>query len=131
MTKNKYGAKKTVYGGVSYDSKAEAAYAQQLDLLVASGVVTHWERQIRYPLVVGTTKVCTYVLDFLVTYADGTQRWVDVKGMRSGPSWSTFQIKSRLMAVCHGVTVEVYPPEKGKAHPRADTKGGILPCART
>ena len=80
---NKYHAKKTEYGGVRYDSKAEATYAQGLDLRMhARGKekVESWERQIRFPLTVNGVKICDYVCDFLVRYADGRRELVEVKG---------------------------------------------------
>ena len=43
--------------------------------------VESWERQFRIPLIVNNRKVCTYVCDFLVRYADGRKELVEVKGV--------------------------------------------------
>jgi predicted nuclease of restriction endonuclease-like RecB superfamily len=42
--------------------------------------VESWERQIRFPLHVNGFKICDYVCDFLVRYADGRRELVEVKG---------------------------------------------------
>lgn len=42
--------------------------------------VESWERQVRFPLVVNDQKICDYVCDFLVHYADGRKELVEVKG---------------------------------------------------
>src|SRR5215475_11708938 len=45
---NKYRAVPTQYGGVRYDSKAEAERAAQLDLMVRAGEVKFWVRQVTF-----------------------------------------------------------------------------------
>jgi len=92
---NKFHAIKTEYGGVRYDSKREAEYARELDLRMhAQGKdrVETWERQIRFPLIVNGLKICTYVCDFLVRYADGRRELVEVKGMQT----EIFKLKLKL-----------------------------------
>jgi predicted nuclease of restriction endonuclease-like RecB superfamily len=42
--------------------------------------VDSWERQIPFPLIVNDRKICVYVCDFLVRYADGRRELVEVKG---------------------------------------------------
>jgi predicted nuclease of restriction endonuclease-like RecB superfamily len=91
----KYFNKKTEYGGIRYDSKAEATYAQQLDLMRhARGKdrVDSWERQVRFPLIVNGIKICDYICDFLVRYADGRKELVEVKGFVT----PEFRIKEKL-----------------------------------
>jgi hypothetical protein len=80
---NKFHAKKTVYGGITFDSKREADFARDLDFMKhARGRdrVESWERQVRFPLLVNGDRICTYVCDFLVHYADGRNELVEVKG---------------------------------------------------
>lgn len=63
--RSKYNAKPTEYGGVRYDSKAEAKRAEQLDRLIAQGAVRWWLRQV--PVDVGEPGVDKpYRVDFLV-----------------------------------------------------------------
>jgi hypothetical protein len=64
--KSKYRAKPTEYRGERYASKAEAAYAAELDLEVAAGGVAWWIRQVRFPLGDDALRV-----DFLVCRVEG------------------------------------------------------------
>ena len=95
--KNKYNARKTHYAGVTYDSKREADYARELDLLrnarKPSERVVDVQRQVRIPLVVNGQQICTHVLDFLVTYADGREELVEVKGYET----AVWKLKRKLL----------------------------------
>ena len=77
---------KTAYEGVLYDSKSEAAYAAHLDSLLDAGEIAKWDRQVKVPLVVNGTKVCTMIPDFLVTDLRNRQTYVEVKGWPT-PIW--------------------------------------------
>lgn len=65
MNRNKYKAVRTPYNGVTYDSKAEAEYAAQLDMEMASRqkYVSWWVRQVTFAL--GCPENA-YRVDFLV-----------------------------------------------------------------
>lgn len=81
---NKFGAIRTEYDGRVYHSKREADFARSLDLLKharGKDKVESWEPQLRIPLVVNNRKICDYVVDFLVRYADGRKELIEVKGM--------------------------------------------------
>ncbi len=43
LTGNKYGAVKQTYGDYAYDSKLEAKYAFELDILIKAGEVEKWD----------------------------------------------------------------------------------------
>lgn len=85
---NKYKAKPTIYAGIRYASKAEAARAQILDAMVKSGDVSWWLPQVKFRL--GCPEN-TYTVDFLVAEfrgvnADGkllTIHAEDVKGVET------------------------------------------------
>ena len=103
---SKYKNKKTIYNGTLYDSKKEAAYRQELDMLSGPSIplaekVVKIEEQVRYKMVVNEKKICTYVLDFKVTYAAGRIEHVDVKGMRT----TVYKLKKKLMLACHGIDI--------------------------
>lgn len=70
-----------VTGYIFFSSKKEAAYYTQLQIMKNAGVVTSFKRQVPYNvnLKTGTVK---YVLDFLVEYASGDVKYIDVKGKR-------------------------------------------------
>jgi hypothetical protein len=95
--RHKYNAKRTEYGGHTYDSKAEARYAERLDLLrMATDKavrVANVIRQPRWDLPGGIV----YKADFEVTYADGRMEWVDVKGFET----PVFRLKMKLMKAAY------------------------------
>lgn len=94
-SRTKFGNTPHLYNGVRYDSRMEAAYAAELDLLmrvVGPYKVASWERQIPVKLEVNGVLVCTYIVDFLVHWADARDEWVEVKGFET-PEW---KIKEKL-----------------------------------
>lgn len=42
--------------------------------------VESWERQVRHKIFVNEILVCTYIVDFVVRYADGRKELVEIKG---------------------------------------------------
>ena len=97
-SKGKYNATRTVYQGQTYDSRLEASRAAELDLLVAAGQITKWERGKSWTLVAGCTKpdgkkdrAITYKPDFQVYR--GEEFWCeDTKGR----STEGFRMRLRL-----------------------------------
>ena len=83
---NKYGAKRCEYNGYIYMSKAEAAQAAELDLLLKAGEIKAWERQVKVPPMVNGRRVANYFVDFLIHHNDGTREFLEVKGMEL-PMW--------------------------------------------
>jgi hypothetical protein len=77
---SKYRNVPTVYGGVRYASKGEAARAQALEFLQECGKVLLWIGQPKFRL--GCPEN-VYVADFLVCWADGRVMAEDVKGHRT------------------------------------------------
>ena len=106
---NKYGAKRTEYNGRIFDSKKEAAYAGELDLLKKaagdSDRVIDVEYQIPFVLEANGNKIGKYILDFKVTYADGRIEHVDVKGLRKGCAYQFFRWKAKHMKAQYGIDV--------------------------
>lgn len=107
---SKYKAVRTEYNGITYASKAEAAFAQQLDL---DPEIEWWLPQIPIQL----TPDDRYRVDFVVcalrlVYA------VDVKGMATAAFNRNKRLWKRygpfpLHVVRNGKTVEVIEPTKG------------------
>jgi hypothetical protein len=82
IKKSKYNNIKTVYGGVRYDSKSEAAYAAILDKMLAEGKIAKIERQVKYPMPNRFGKMTLrYIADFVVTGNSGNVYILDVKGV--------------------------------------------------
>src|SRR5437899_3365962 len=72
---------RTDYNGMWFQSKLEANYAQQLDWRIKVGEVKEWKRQHKIEIKVNGIKICNYYIDFVVTLKDGSQQFVEVKGM--------------------------------------------------
>lgn len=101
--RNKFGAVKTVVGGVAFASKREARRYQHLCLLQAAGHISGLQLQPAFDLhALGGVKVARYVADF--AYRDETtQRQVveDVKGMKT----PVFRLKAKWLKAEHGIEV--------------------------
>lgn len=97
---NKFHAKKTIYNGVTYDSKKEANRAYYLHILELAGKVTNLERQKRFELQEKYTnnkgekiRAIEYIADFF--YFDTEKRqWIveDTKGFRT----PEYKIKKKI-----------------------------------
>jgi len=109
MKKNKFNAKKTEYNGEVYDSKKEASYAHLLDILKRSkdpkDKVVSYRRQVPFVAVVNGKKICTYILDFIVWYADERLEHIDVKGMKSGSAYQMFRLKKKLIEALFSIEI--------------------------
>ena len=89
-------------GGKTYDSKLEMKYRQHLELLFKAGEVINIEEQVPYELMVSGKKICVYVLDFRVTYKDGSKKWIDCKGVAT----AVYRIKKKLFeAIFHPIVI--------------------------
>lgn len=112
MTYNKYRvapkAKRTL-GDKVYASNKEKLYRQKLDLLKSakndSERVVDIKEQVPFELVVNGVKICKYILDFKVTYADGRVECVDCKGFKGGTAYQVFKLKKQLMSACYQIHV--------------------------
>ena len=104
----KYGNKKTVVDGITFDSAKEARRWQELKLLEKAGEIFNLERQVPFELapsvVLGGRRkpALRYVLDF--KYWDrrlGKFVFEDTKGVKT----SVFRIKQHLMASVHSIYI--------------------------
>lgn len=109
---NKYRAKKITADGITFDSLIEHRRYQELKLMERAGEIGHLTVHPVFDLVVAGKLVCRYEADFDYTSYRGEYRKVteDVKGMRSGPAWTTFRLKAKLFEALMGRPVEIYPP---------------------
>ena len=96
---SKYKSRKTKVDNILFDSIAEANYYKRLKLLQRSGEVKTFELQPTYILQDGykrgkrKVKPITYKADFLVTYSDGHQEIIDVKGMKT----PVYRMKKKML----------------------------------
>lgn len=95
--KSKYRNMKTEYNGTIFMSKKEARYAMLLDSLKKAAEkkerVVSYEMQVPYQIILNGKKICRYLLDFKVAYADGRIEHIDVKGVRT----QVYSIKKKLV----------------------------------
>jgi len=82
--RSKWGrAKKTVVGGIRYDSKFEASQAKELAILLKTGKISGFESHVRIPLEVKGFHVSDYYIDFVVHHLDGTMEYIETKGLKT------------------------------------------------
>ena len=98
---SKYKNVRAEYNGRIYASRKEAGRAQELDLLMLAKEVVDWTPQPPFDIIINGKKICTYVGDFAVLWADGTQTIEDVKGMRT----AVYRLKKKLVEALYGITI--------------------------
>lgn len=104
---SKYGNKKTVIDGISFDSKKEAKRYSELRLLERSGLIDTLTLQPKFTLFPSqrrddgkAERPCIYVADFM--YREGGRFIVeDTKGMKT----KDYIIKRKAMLAIHGISV--------------------------
>lgn len=105
-TGRKYNNQPVTVGGVTYDSKKEAARHQELLMLEKAGVISDLRTQVKYVLIPAQDGVhrherpCTYIADY-VYKRDGKEIVEDSKGDRD----AKYIIKRKLMLLIHGISV--------------------------
>lgn len=120
---NKYGNRKVVVDGITFDSRREAIRYQELILLQRAGEISDLERQVEFELIppqwleearfsksgkrlknkytLLERKVC-YVADFVYKDKKGNRIVEDTKGMRT----KDYIIKRKLMLYVHGIKIQ-------------------------
>lgn len=124
MRRSKYGNRKTVVDGITFDSKKEANRFRELQLLERAGKITALQRQVKYVLIPTQRefsneiykkgahqghfkpgkvleKECSYIADFAYIQ-DGAYVVEDTKGVRT----EAYKIKRNLMLVCYGIQIK-------------------------
>lgn len=97
--RHKFNAQPTVMNGRRYASKAEARFAQELEIRKLAGQVVFWLEQVPFHLPGGVK----YVVDFAVFEADGTVRFIDVKGVET----PMFKVKKKQVESLFPIEIEV------------------------
>lgn len=104
-TLSKYRNVQTEYGGQKFMSKKEAEYAMQLDwqrkATSPRDRVVEWVPQVPFQVILNGVKICKYIADFKVTYADGRVEIVDVKGVRT----DVYRLKKKLVEAQYGIKI--------------------------
>ena len=104
-TLSKYRNVQTEYKGQKFMSKKEAEYAMQLDFMRKAtnprDKVLEYECQVPFQIVLNGKKICKYLADFRVKYADGREEIIDVKGVRT----DVYRLKKKLVEAQYGIQI--------------------------
>ena len=119
MARNKYGSRKVVRDGITFDSLKEYQRWCELLLLAKAGKIKHLSRQVRYELIPAQYEPDTigkrggvkrgalleravyYVADFVYAY-DGNTVVEDTKGFKT----KDYIIKRKLMLYRYGIRIK-------------------------
>jgi hypothetical protein len=107
MKRPKYGNRKVVRDGITFDSAKEARRWSELLLLEKAGAIQNLQRQVKYQLIPSqkiagkvVERACSYVADFV--YVRGGETIVeDTKGVKT----PEYIIKRKLMLWVHGIRI--------------------------
>ena len=99
----KYNNTKIRVDGRLFDSKAEAARWQELQLLERAGEITELERQVEYELIPKQPgeRAVKYIADFRYKDHEGNTVVEDTKGVKT----PVYILKRKLMLRVHGIRV--------------------------
>lgn len=114
MPANKYGARKTQVDGITFDSRAEAKYYEQLKWLKVSKQIKDFKLQPRFLLQEAfkkngkTFRKIEYIADFEVHKLDGSIEIIDIKGVET----KEFAIKRKLYERLYDTPLKVLALDK-------------------
>ena len=105
VKQNKYGNKKTLVDGITFDSLKEASRWQELKLLEKAGEIAGLKRQIRIELIPKTAKfrAVYYIADFV--YFDKKENrtvYEDCKGYRT----DVYSLKKKILYWRHHIEIK-------------------------
>lgn len=104
QTRNKYGAKKTSFDGISFASKAEAHRYAELLILQRAGLIENLKCQPRFPMKIDGALICTYVADFSYNHKGSAEAVIeDVKSPAT--KTAVYRLKAKMMMAIHGIKI--------------------------
>ncbi len=103
--RSKYNNVRVRYKDRWFDSIYEMNAAKSLDSMRRAkhekDRVVAIEYQVKFPIVINDAKICDYVADFVVEFADGHIDVIDAKGMRT----AVYRLKQKMMRAVHGIEI--------------------------
>lgn len=120
----KYGNKKIIRDGMTFDSAKEYRRYCELKLLEKAGEITDLQMQVKFvlipsqrePDIIGVRggtkkgklieKECAYYADFVYTDKNGQRVVEDTKGYRGGGAYTVFTIKRKLMLYVYNLRIK-------------------------
>lgn len=112
MARNKYNNKQVEVDGIIFDSALESKYYLHLKQLQEQGIVESFEMQKTYLLLEGYSiagkkrQPIKFTPDFIVHYADGTTRVIDVKGSEKSIS-KDFPLRKKMFECRYQIPLDV------------------------
>lgn len=102
--RSKYGNRKTVVDGITFDSAKEARRYGELRLMERAGLIRDLQTQRALPLIVNDHDCGTYRADFVYATRAGVIVVEDVKSeiTRKNP---VYRLKAKLVRAIHGVDI--------------------------
>lgn len=103
---NKFGAKRTEFDGITFDSQREAEIYRDLKVLETAGRISGFERQRKFNLIVNGEIIGSYKADFAFIDHDqyGRFRVIDVKGVVT----RDFRRVKRIIKAIYNMEVDVW-----------------------
>lgn len=101
-SRSKYRNVKTTRFGQVFDSKKEANRYLELRSLLEQGEIKNLRRQVKYPFVLNSVTVATYIADYVYEDRYGNEIVEDVKGFRT----REYKIKRKLMLALYNIEVK-------------------------
>jgi hypothetical protein len=102
---SKFGAKKTIVDGITFDSKWESERYGQLRAMERGGIVTDLELQVKYDIVINDIKICKYIADFVYKEESPDGKIKEIVEDAKGFETPEFKLKKKLMKAVHGIDI--------------------------
>lgn len=102
---SKFGAKKTVVDGITFDSKWESERYGQLKAMERGGIVTDLELQVKYDIVINDIKICKYIADFVYKEESPDGKIKEIVEDAKGFETPEFKLKKKLMKAVHNIDI--------------------------
>ena len=106
----KFGNKKVVVDGITFDSTKESVHYGKLKLLKQAGEIEDFFCQVKFSIEVNKKHIANYFLDFEVWHLDGTKEFIDIKGFDTKKkkyiTTDVFQLKKKLVEAIYGITIK-------------------------
>ena len=102
---SKFGAKKTIVDGITFDSKWESERYGQLKAMERGGIVTDLELQVKYDIIINDIKICKYIADFVYKEESPDGKIKEIVEDAKGFETPEFKLKKKLMKAVHGIDI--------------------------
>jgi len=102
---SKFGAKKTIVDGITFDSKWESERYGQLRAMERGGIVTDLKLQVKYDIIINDIKICRYIADFVYKEESPDGKIKEIVEDAKGFETPEFKLKKKLMKAVHGIDI--------------------------